>query len=169
MSSTDTLNHFRAVFHQILATLCRKQLKLWAWERKIKEGRERGIACVLFTHTIAFLPTHLYPLVSPHNRARATIPNSQNVLCRGSNRCPLAWELEMLPQFVLFHQDQCARLSTPRAGNPGNVLLTSRNPQKYFYQCVKDLPAEFVRRTTFVLRTQSPLNLHLFCFARDSQ
>ena len=25
---------------------------------------------------------------------------------------------------------------TPRAGNPGNVLLTSRNPLKYFYQCV---------------------------------
>ena len=24
----------------------------------------------------------------------------------------------------------------PRAGNPGNVLLTSRNPPKYFYQCL---------------------------------
>ena len=32
---------------------------------------------------------------------------------------------------------QCRRntFSTPRAGNPGNVLLTTRNPPKFFYQC----------------------------------
>ena len=26
-------------------------------------------------------------------------------------------------------------ICTPREGNPGNVLLTMRNPPKYFYQC----------------------------------
>ena len=26
---------------------------------------------------------------------------------------------------------------TPRESNPGNVLLTRRNPPKYFYQCYK--------------------------------
>ena len=41
-------------------------------EAKEKGGRERGIA-VLFTHTISFLPTHLYPRVSRHNTARATM------------------------------------------------------------------------------------------------
>ena len=27
------------------------------------------------------------------------------------------------------------KFCTPREGNPGNVLLTRRNPPKYFYQC----------------------------------
>ena len=32
-----------------------------------------------------------------------------------------------------FYQKK--QICTPTAGNPGNVLLTSRNPPKYFYQC----------------------------------
>ena len=31
--------------------------------------------------------------------------------------------------------NQRKQFSTPRKSNPGNVLLTSRNPQNYFYQC----------------------------------
>ena len=30
---------------------------------------------------------------------------------------------------------QSNQFCSPRAGNPGNVLLTSRNRQEYFYQC----------------------------------
>ena len=35
--------------------------------------------------------------------------------------------------FTAFNQRK--QFCTPRAGNPGNVLLTSKNPPMYFYQC----------------------------------
>ena len=37
---------------------------------------------------------------------------------------------------------------TPREGNPGNVLLTSRNRLKYFYQCSLQMQPEHFNRST---------------------
>ena len=51
----------------------------------------------------------------------------------------LLWEY----RFAFFNKkyliEKSNAVCTPRAGNPGNVLLTSRNPTKYFYQCTNSI------------------------------
>ena len=44
------------------------------------------------------------------------------------------WEY-WIASFKVIAFNQRKQFFTPRAWNPGNVLLTSRNSQNYFYQC----------------------------------
>ena len=48
---------------------------------------------------------------------------------------------------------------TPREGNPGNVLLTSRVCLEYFYQCVSRVK---LSRMPVVLSGQKYLSFHLY-------
>ena len=41
----------------------------------------------------------------------------------------------MLPLIKSYYLKEAMQCSTPRKSNPGNILLTSKNPQNYFYQC----------------------------------